>query len=163
MLQLIDAEVDRVYCEIQYRGWNIDIGSYAKLLVHFENDVLFQIEIGNLAKVKKPRWYVLGEKGGLIKYGLDPQEGPMKLGNIEAAEEDPKNRAKVYTEVDGHDSVQVIESVRNSWKSYYLNISEVLNKGAELLVKPEESKRVMCLFEAASKSAESGQSIRVQI
>ena len=163
MLQLVQAEVDRVYCEIQYRGWDIDIGSYGKLLVHFKNDVLFQIELGNLAKVGKPRWYVLGETGGLIKYGLDPQEGPMARGNIDAAEEDPDCRAKVYTEAQGVDSEQVIDSVRTSWKSYYRNISDVLNHGAELAVKPEEIRRVMYVFEAALKSAHSGEPIKVNI
>jgi len=163
MLQLVPAQVDRIYCEVQYRGWDIDIGSYGKMLVRFKNELLCQIDIGNLARVEKPRWYVLGEKGGLIKYGLDPQERPMVSGNIDAAEEDPKNRAKVYTEVDGTNQELVIDSVRTSWKSYYQNISDVLNKGAELAVKPEESRRVMLLYDAAMKSADTGEAVKVNI
>ena len=163
MLQLVPAQVNRIYCEVQYRGWDIDIGSYGKMLVSFENGVLCQIEISNLAKVEKPRWYVLGEKGGLIKYGLDQQERPMVNGNIDAAEENLENRAKVYTEVDGTNKELVIDSVRTSWKSYYQNISDVLNKGAELAVKPEESRRVMLLYDAAMKSADTGEAVKVNI
>lgn len=161
-LQLVPAEVDSVYCNIKHRDkWDIDIGSYAKLLIHFSNDVLFQIEIGNLATVEKPRWYILGDLGGLIKYGLDPQEGPMVRGNIDAAEEDPDNRAKVYTTVNGRKEEMVIDSVRGSWKSYYQNISDVLNKGAELAVKPEEAYKAMRVFDAAMKSAETGEVVRL--
>ena len=161
-LQLVPAEVEKVYCDIKHRDrWDIDIGSYAKLLIHFSNDVLFQIEISNLATVEKPRWYVLGDLGGLIKYGLDPQEGPMVRGNIDAAEEDPANRAKVYTMVSGKREEMVIDSVRGSWKSYYQNISDVLNKGAELAVKPEEVYKAMQVYDAAMKSAETGEVVRL--
>lgn len=161
-LQLVPAEVERVYCDIKKRDrWDIDIGSYANLLIHFSNDVLYQIEIGNLATVGKPRWYVLGDLGGLIKYGLDPQEGPMVRGNIDAAEEDPANRAKVYTTVEGKKEEMIVDSVRGSWKSYYRNISDVLNSGAELAVKPEEVYRAMQVYDAAMKSAETGEVVRL--
>lgn len=163
MLQLVPARIDRVTCEIQYRGWEIDIGSYARLLCHFENDVLFQIEVGNLAVVEKPRWTVLGEKGGIVKYGLDPQEGPMREGNIDGAEEMPEHRARVFT-MDGRERKErVVDSVRSSWKSYYQNISDVLNSGAELAVKPEETRRGMLVYDSAMKSAETGQTITVLI
>ncbi len=159
-LQLVPAEVDRVYCEVQHRKWDIDIGSYVMLNIHFKNDVLYRVEIGNLARAGKPRWYVLGDEGGLIKYGLDPQEGPMVQGDIDAAVENPENRARVWTEVDGASTEQVIDSVRGSWKSYYQNISDVLNKGAELAVKPEEVRKVMAVFDAAMQSAESGEVVK---
>jgi len=161
-LQLVPAEVEKVYCDIKYREkWDIDIGNYAKLLVHFENDVLYQIEISNLATVDKPRWYILGDLGGLIKYGLDPQEGPMREGNIDSATEDPENRAKVYTTVNGKKEEMIIDSVKGSWKSYYQNISDVLNKGAELAVKPEEVYKAMLVYDAAMKSAEIGEVVKL--
>ena len=156
-LQLVPAEVEKVFCDIKYRDkWDIDIGNYAKLLISFSNDVLYQIGIGNLAAIRKPRWYILGHLGGLIKYGLDPQEGPMRKGNIDAAEEDPANRAQVCTMASGKREEMVIDSVRGSWKSYYQNISDVLNKGADLAVKPEEVYKAMRVYDAAMKSAETG-------
>ena len=65
-----------------------------------------------MAKVEKPRWYVLGDFGGLIKYGLDPQERPMVAGDIDAAEEDPDTYAKIWTEADGEQREAVVESVK---------------------------------------------------
>jgi scyllo-inositol 2-dehydrogenase (NADP+) len=161
-LQLVPAQVQSVFCTIKYRDqWNIDIGNYAKLSLNFANDVLYQIEIGNLAAVEKPRWYILGDLGGLIKYGLDPQEDPMRRGNIDAAEEDPAHRARVRTVVDGQEKELIVDSVKGSWKAYYQNISDVLNKGAELAVKPEEIYRVMQVYDAAMKSAETGQVVEL--
>lgn len=161
-LQLVPAEVESVYCDIKYRDtWDTDIGNYSKVLIRFANDVLFQVDIGNLGSIPKPRWYVLGDKGGLIKYGLDPQEGPMREGNIDAAEEAPENRAQITTMVSGTREEMVVDSVRGSWKSYYQNISDVLNDGAELAVKPEEALRAMRVFDAAMESSETGEVVRL--
>ncbi len=156
-----DAPVESVYCDIHYNTkWDTDIGNYGNLIIKFENDLRYQIEISNLSMAEKPRWYVVGDEGGLIKYGLDPQEGPMREGDIDSAEEDPANYAKVWTAAGGERREIVVESVRGSWKSYYKNIADVLNDGAELVVKPEEMRNVMKVYDAAMESSETGQTVR---
>ncbi|MFO7917185.1 MAG: Gfo/Idh/MocA family oxidoreductase [Anaerolineae bacterium] len=161
-LQLVPAEVESVFCDIKYRDlWDIDIGNYGNLLIRFANDVLYQIEISNLATIEKPRWYVLGDRGGLIKYGLDPQEPAMLEGDIDAATEDPAHRARVCTMVEGEREEMVMESVKGSWRSYYRNISKVLNEGAELAVKPQEVYAAMRVFDAAMQSAETGRVVKL--
>ena len=159
-LQLVDAAVERVYCETVSRDrWEGDLENYARLLLSFSSGVLYQIEVGNLAAAGKPRWYVAGDLGGLVKHGIDPQEPFLRERRIEEAEEDPQNRARVYTVVDGRMEERVIDSVRGSWTSYYQNISEVLNQGAELAVKPEEILRVMQVYDAAVESEKTGRSV----
>src|SRR6185312_17123454 len=64
-LQLVPDEVASVTCDIQYRGWGAEIGSYARLLIRFARGVLYSIEVGNVARYDKPRWLVLGELGSL--------------------------------------------------------------------------------------------------
>ena len=161
-LQLVSAKVESVYCHIADRGsWDTDTGNYAKLLIYFENAVLYEIEIANLAAMDKPRWYVAGNLGALVKHGLDPQEGPMRDGDIDAAEELPEHRTRVCTFVNGEGETLVIDSVRGTWKSYYQNISDVLNRGAELAVKPQEVYRVMQVYDAAMQSAEAGQAVKL--
>ena len=65
----------------------------------------------------------------------------MREGNIDAAQQDPKNYAKVWSEAGGENRELVVESVQTTWKSYYQNIADVLNKGEELVVKPEEIRK----------------------
>jgi scyllo-inositol 2-dehydrogenase (NADP+) len=161
-LQLVPADVEGVFCDIKYRDtWDTDIGNYAKLLIRFSNDVLYQVEIGNLAAIPIPRWYVLGDRGGLIKYGLDPQEGPMREGRIEDAEEAPADRARVVTVACGEREERILDSVRGSWTCYYQNISDVLNRGAELAVKPQEALKAMRVYDAAMLSAETGRVVKL--
>jgi len=161
-LQLVESEPDRVFCQLTYRDtWDTDIGNYGSIVIHFANDATYQIEIGNLAAAEKPRWYVCGDKGALVKNGLDPQEGYMREGRIEAAEEDPEHRARVITHANGERKELLLDSVRGSWTSYYANISDVLNNGGELIVTPEQGLVQMKVFDAALQSAETGETVKL--
>jgi scyllo-inositol 2-dehydrogenase (NADP+) len=161
-LQLVAGPVHSVFCEIIRRDrWNADIDNYAKLLLRFANGVLYQIEIGNLAAIGKPRWYILGPLGALIKHGLDPQEAALRSGDLDAAEEDPAERARVVSFLDGTRQDRLIDSVRGTWLSYYRNIAAALNEGAELAVTPEQIYRVMLVYDAAIEAAASGEIVRL--
>lgn len=63
--------------------------------------------------------------------------------------------------VSGKHQEMVVESVKGYWKSYYQNISDVLNKGVELIVKPEEGKRTMVIYDAAMRSVETSQAVQI--
>ena len=159
-LQLVDSPVKSVFCDIHYSDhWSTDIGNYANLVLKYHNGVRYQIEISNLAHGSKPRWYIEGDLGGLVKFGLDPQEPAMIAGDIDAAEQVKENFAQVTTVTSGNKEELTIEPLRGSWKSYYQNIADVLNHGAELIVHPDQILPVMKVYDAAMKSSESGQVI----
>jgi scyllo-inositol 2-dehydrogenase (NADP+) len=159
-LQLVDSQPDRVYCQLTYRDtWDTNIGNYGNIVIHFANDVTYQIEIGNLAAGDKPRWYVCGDKGALVKYGIDPQETFMKEARILESEEQPEHRARVTSYVSGEKEELILDSVKTFWTAYYKNISEVLNDGADLIVTPEQTLTLMKVYDAAMESSETGQAV----
>jgi len=160
-LRLVPAKVDTVFCDTHYRKWNIDIESHLNCIIKFQNGVSYGIELSNICKFDKPRWFVLGDLGTLCKNGLDPQEPAMVRGNIDAAVYNPGERAVVRTEVNGIATEMSLETIRGNWKGYYQNISDVLNKGSELAVKPEEAMENMKLIDAIVKSAEKGVSVKM--
>ncbi len=162
-LQLVSSPVVDVWCSIKYGGWGVDIGNYAKLVLRFADGTAAEINTGNLVRKSKPRWYVVGDRGTLVKEGLDPQEPAMLAGNIDAAQENPANRARIYTEFGGMPGEVIVETVHASWKSYYRNIADVLNNGAELAVTPESARRAIAVFDAAMVSVRTGQSVRGEI
>jgi scyllo-inositol 2-dehydrogenase (NADP+) len=162
-LQLIPAPVVDVWCAIKYGAWGVDIGNYAKLVLRFADGTMAEINTGNLVRKSKPRWYVLGERGALVKEGLDPQEPAMLAGNIDAAREEPAHRARVTTDLNGLASEIVLDSVRSSWRSYYQNISDVLNRGAALAVTPESVRRDIAVFDVAMASVRTGRSVPGEI
>lgn len=160
-LRLVPSKIDTVFCDTHHVKWDIDIESHLHVTVKFQNGVSYEIEQSNICRIKKPRWFVLGDKGTLCKYGIDPQEPAMIRGDIDAAVYNPDERPKVTTEVDGEVKEITLEYITGNWKAYYQNISDVLNKGAELVVKPEEVRENMRLIDAIMESAEKGASVKM--
>lgn len=54
-----------------------------------------------------------------------------------------------------------VELLKDSHASYYDNISDHLLRGAELIVKPEEARRVIALIETTELSAKAGKELPV--
>lgn len=77
----------------------------------------------------------------------------MRAGQIDAAVEPVESYGKLH---DGSTET-IIPTLSGRWRSYYENIRDVLTGQADLAVKPQEVRRVMAVFDAALRSAQSGQ------
>ena len=162
-LQLVPSPVASVYCRIARPRPLPTIGNYARLDLTFADGTLYAIETGNLARAPKPRWYVLGDTGSLIKHGLDPQERAfLATGNPDDAVELPEERARVTTTAAGLPAELVLDAARGSWTGYYANISAHLNEGAPLAVTAAQARAVIRILDAAVRSADSGEVIALQ-
>lgn len=162
-LALVPGQVVEVFCQVVHRSEEVGVGNLAKLVLRFDGGTLFEVSLGNLARYAKPRWFVLGDRGALIKEGLDPQEPAMVRGNIDAAIEDPGQRARVRSSFGDLSGEMVIDSVHSSWRSYYDNISAHLNQGAPLAVTAESAARVVAVLDAAGEAASGGRSVATSI
>jgi scyllo-inositol 2-dehydrogenase (NADP+) len=145
-VQMIDSEAETVFCDFQYRVWNTEVENHVKCLIRFKNRLLYEIDVGNVSQLSKPRWRVLGELGTLTKQEIGPGE---------------KAKVRAGAHVGGVAVDMEIESALAEWRDYYVNISQVFNEGAELAVKPEEVREGIVLIEAAVKSAETGESAKI--
>ena len=143
-VQMIDSEAETVFCDYQYRVWDTEVENHVKCLIRFKNRLLYEIDVGNVSQIEKQRWQVLGELGTLTKQDIG-------LGQ----------KAKIRTHTGGITADMKIESVPAEWRDYYVNISQALNEGAELAVNPEEVRNGIAIIEAAVKSAETGESVRI--
>jgi predicted dehydrogenase len=159
-LQLVDAPVERVYATFHSpAGWDRDIEAHALAIITFANGVEARVENSSLAKKVKPRWYVLGTEGSLVKEGLDPQERAMIAGDIDAAQEAPEHRARLFTDVVGRAAETVIETVPGRWRSFYENIAEALEDRSALAITPQSVRRALAVIGAAQRSAATGRAV----
>lgn len=142
MVQLAQSDPDTVYAQIESRVWNVDVDTFAKVMVRFKNGLVGEIEVGCISWIPRPRWLVRGEKGALLLEGWDDQ-------------------FRLRTQVNGINTEMRFDKLPSSWGEYYRNISAVLNEGAELAVKPEQVRKAIQVIEAAFRSAETGQSVKV--
>ena len=154
---LLMGKPKKVMAWRHFRHWQLSVESFFRLVLDYGDGRTVTIEVNYLRKVERPRWFILGDQGGLIKFGLDPQEDALRQGDLSKAREVPEHRAKVWTRLNGHDAEITLESVRGDWREFYRNFAAALTQGAELAVKPEEAREVIRLVEAALQSAETGQ------
>jgi scyllo-inositol 2-dehydrogenase (NADP+) len=159
-LQLVPAPVARVYSRFHRGCWETDVEDHAHTVISFANGVDVHLGTSSLARRPKPRWYVVGSRGVLVKEGIDPQERAMIAGDIDAAREDPAHRARLYLEAAGQPAEMVLETVPGRWRSYYENIAAALGGQQDLAVGPESGRAVVAVIEAARQSAAAGQAIR---
>jgi predicted dehydrogenase len=94
--------------------------------------VLADIEVSHISWIPRPRWYILGDRGGLTYDGstfrLRTRAGESPVAR-EATNED----------------------------AFYLNVSQAVQGKARLAVTPEDAREVIRVIEAGFLSAESGQ------
>jgi scyllo-inositol 2-dehydrogenase (NADP+) len=131
----------------------VDSGGHGRVVLEF-GDVYFQAETSRVCRLDRPRWWVVGTEGGLVKYGVDPQEDALRAGNLDAAVEAPEHHALLTKASNsGGGQPTTLEPVRGSWDSYYTNIADNLEGRAPLAVTAEQAREVVRVLDAATKSS----------
>jgi scyllo-inositol 2-dehydrogenase (NADP+) len=143
-LRMIPSPPTEVWCRFQHRVWETDVENMAQVIISFANRAVFNIFLSQLSRLHKPRWYVLGEKGALIKETLGSEE-----------------KVRVKTEVAGLTAEMTIPSTGGDWRDFYRNLVAALRGEAPLAVLPEEVRENVRVMEAAFRSAETEQVVRL--
>lgn len=134
VLQLVPSSPVSAFAVMASCGWEVDVETYCRLIIRFENGTASEVETSNISWLPRPRWYVLGEKGSLLFW-----DGKFRL-----------RTKKGDTEITPRGG---------NYNLFYANISDALNEGNELLIKPEEVRLVIFILEAAFLSAATGQAV----
>lgn len=130
---------------------DVDSGGHGRVVLEFD-DILFQVETSRICSLDRPRFWIVGSAGCLVKHGLDPQEDALRAGCLEDAREAPDHQALIRKQTAEGAGETVVETVRGSWDSYYANIVEHLNGGSPLAVTAEEGREVVRILDAAIRS-----------
>jgi scyllo-inositol 2-dehydrogenase (NADP+) len=134
----------------------VDTGGHGRIVMEFDG-LTFQAETSRVCRLDRPRWWVAGAEGGLVRFGLDPQEEALRSGSLDAADEPPDHRFVLRRGVDnngGGAADSLLETVRGSWDAYYANIADHLDGRAPLAVTAEQAREVVRVLDAAVQSAE---------
>ena len=108
---------------------------HTQAVIRFASGAYADVQISQIARAPKPRWRILGTKGGIVDEG----------GSL-----------KVYGDMDGLTGRAEVPYQKTNWQAYYDNIAAHLLKGEPLAVTPESARRVIAVIETAEKSAKSG-------
>ncbi|MDR1560191.1 MAG: Gfo/Idh/MocA family oxidoreductase [Clostridiales bacterium] len=169
MLRLVDAPVVSVYAHM-FSIFTPGVDDNIKLFLRFGNNVSAVLEMATNCFINLPRWHVSCESGTVVINGWDCDG---KIVQLKADGEMTWEDDIVYTEAGptrtmaprspGTTAVLPLPDTKTDWTEYYKNIVDVLDNGAELLVKPEQALRVMNIIDLLFESEETGKSISCEI
>ena len=144
IMLLADSPVVDVYGHLQSRLWSKEVDDGYLAILRFQNGIMAQAEMS---------MFSLASFGGFVIVG---SQGAYKDGMITVYGEQGR------TVLEGEEKKEYpATEVAGDWDQYYDNLYEVLTKGAELAVKPEQVREQIRVLEAVKQSSETGQVVRL--
>jgi predicted dehydrogenase len=115
------------------------------------------LRAGVLVSAPTPRFTLQGTQGSYVKFGLDPQEDALKLGEAPKDHtwgQEPEERWGILRSIEGGSLRESrIPTLPGDYRKYYENIRDVLLGKAELAVTPQQALDVMRALELAHESS----------
>ena len=150
---------------------NREVDDYFKVMMKVEGGPVLTVEVGSYAFRALPRWYCIGdngtlqiddftaEKGGITRprFGAEGNVAPVVVQTPAGP-----TRMMAPRPPETREELELPKSDAD-WTSLYKNLLDVIDNGAELIVKPEQVRRVLQLIETIFESAKTGHSVACRI
>lgn len=144
VLNLVPSRITQVTGDFQKRVWNaVSNEDHGEAWIRFENGCTADYWTSSIAALSRPKWLILGTKGAIRGDWKDELELVSYANGI-------RQDSKVKVTLPAYGSVQ-----------YYRNVADHLLMGEELIVKPEQARRVIGVIDAAQRSSQEGRSVSV--
>ncbi len=168
-LQLFPEKVVSVDAHL-FSIFGSQVDDNIKLLLRFQSGVSMMLEMSTNCLIPLPRWHISGTEGTMM---IEDWSCKGRIVKLRPEGEMTWEDDIVYTEAGPtrtmaprpkHTTVELpLPEVKADWTEYYQNIADVLDNGAELIVRPEQALRVMKVIDALFASQEAGCGIKMDI
>lgn len=153
--------VDSVYCELDRRRPEIRTDDDTFVALTHTDGVRSHLWASAVTPLLGPRFRVLGSEAGFVCHGLDPQEQALRDGRTPGepgwGTEESDRRATLGTE---HDTTPHPLHA-GDYPAFYTAMAAAVLDGSSVPVAPEDAIATTDILEAARRSADSGQTIRL--
>jgi len=141
LLQVMPGKIQYVTGHFHKLVWDkMTNEDHVEAIIKFDTGAVANVQQSSIACVGKPRWRILGTEGALVHVGDHLELHTLKSGIA----------------VRGN-----IPFEESDYQTYYDNIGDHLLRGGDLMVKPEEARRVIGIIECAEKSSKTGKAVKV--
>ncbi len=168
-LNLIDSPVVSVLAHL-FNLYSDEVEDNIKILLRFENGVSALCEMSTNCLINNPRWHVSCIDGTAV---IEDWSCTGKIVKLKSDSQMNWSEDIVYTEAgptrtmaprpEYTTEVLTLPEVTTDWSDYYKNIVNVIDGLEELIVKPEQSLRVMKVIEKVFESEKSGMGVKCHI
>lgn len=134
LLLLIPSKIKNIYGIIQKRKWlNFSNEDEVKSIITFENGEVADVQSSSISSIPKPRWRILGEKGGIIQTDV----------------------IRVYKYENGM-TEKIIQPLKTEYFRFYNNIADHLIFGEKLEIDIQIARNVIGIIDKTIESAQKG-------
>jgi predicted dehydrogenase len=135
-----EAKITQVTGDFQKRVWHgVTNEDHGEAFIRFDNGVVADYITSNISAIGRPKWRICGTLGA-----IKADWGDIDLVSYASG---VRLESKVKVNLPEYGSTQ-----------YYRTVADHLLFGEELVVKPEQARRVIAVIDAAQRSSASGKS-----
>lgn len=146
---------EEVYADFRKQRSESVTSDNFEVILYYKN-VKAILSAGEVVVMQGPHYVVNGRKGTYIKYGMDVQEKALLAGERPPMQgwgaEVQAHYGSLYRVGEDGIKEEKIQTITGDYGKYYDNIYQVMTRGAELFVKPEQAVEVLKIIEAAQRS-----------
>lgn len=171
ILYMVKSPLKTVFADVR-NVINKEVDDYFKIILRFENKVTAEIELGTYFLNDKPdwferHWFMGGNKGSVNVNKFNPEGAIVRTTRLlENVKEDQEKSAASYgptrsfgVPAPGLIVSEELPAVTVEQSDYFVNYFKALDGEEEMLVKPEEVRRVLSVMEACWESARTMRSV----
>ena len=167
MLQLINEKVVLVNCNTT-NITNKEVEDGFRLEIIFESGKTGYVEVGTYNFISMPRFYMQCEKGSLCLADWQQKAKVAKLTRWAEKDITPvQNAAGITKTMAPRDELTLdmyeLEKCTSDVHEFYRNFCDAISGETAQIVKNDQVRRVLCVMEAAFKSAAEKQTLKVNI
>ena len=142
ILNLVPAKLTQINGNLQKRVWNsVTNEDFGQVVMRFDNGCSADFLTSSISASSRPLWRINGTRGALERYGGES--------------------VTLISYANGFRQESVVKVTLPSYGSteYYRTVADHLLLGEELVVTPEQARRVIGVIEAAQISSQKGASV----
>ncbi len=171
ILYMVDGRLETVFADVR-NVINAEVDDYFKIILRFANGVTAEIELGSYFLSDQPgwferHWFMGGNTGSVVVNKFDAEGSIVRTTHLlENVAEDQDKSAKSYGPTrsfgvpePGLIVTEPLPHVDVEQSDFFVNYFRALAGKEEILVKPEEVRRVLRVMEACRTSAKTRRSV----
>ena len=146
---------------------NQDVDDGFTTMLTFADGLQVLVEVGTSNFANLPRWYVLGDNGTAILNDFKPRGEIVRAQGMNETDIVPVQTAAGFTKTMAprrDDTIfhEELPKVESDVREFYRNVMDVIENGAEPIVKLPQVMRVMKLMELVFESARTGEVMKYE-
>ncbi len=154
-VQVLFGKPEAVFCRLFNQRENSAADDSFDLKLIYP-DLNVTVKAGVFVREQGLRFAIHGRAGSFVKYGLDPQEAALRKGGLPGSKdwgvEAKRWWGLLNTDFNGKKIRGKYETFPGNYMAFFDNVHEVLQKGGELVVKPEQVILNLNIIEKAIES-----------